>query len=192
MAKKKNDGRSGRLDKAAAEIKRLWGDMEVIDAKQDLRVFVKPCDIAGAKEKDPSGCVLARSCKRLFDSSKILIFRTVAYVDLPGKDGVRHVERFIIDYGMRDLIVNFDTGKPLLPEGGFLLKKPRPCQTFESVKAARMENRRKAREQLVGEVVPRTDNMGRGRYRDEHIEIDMEVRSGTGAVHFSKKKVKSK
>lgn len=101
---------SCRKTKSYDEIKRHWGDVEVIDAEKDLRVFIQPQDLRSAKAKDPGCCVFAQACKRQFAASKVLFWRSVAYVELPGPDGRRRVERFYLSSEMRDLIENFDKG----------------------------------------------------------------------------------
>jgi len=179
--------RKNKNDIAGKEIVRLWGDVPVMDAKKDLRVFIKPCDLEGATRKDPAHCVFARACKRTFDARKILFYRQVAYVELPGEDGQRRVERFIMSESMTALVKDFDEGRTTIPEAGFLLSAPTPSQTLNA-KARRWRNRgknytQKTREKLEGTRLP--DENDSQRY-DKGIVIDLEARSGTGAVHFAK------
>jgi hypothetical protein len=113
-------------DRAAREIERLWGDLEVVDAKKDLRIFIRPEDVKKATRKDPGACVFAQACRRCFGATKVLIFRSVAYVELPDEGGARKVERFVLHPCMRDLVESFDRGKGVIPDRGFLLKAPSP------------------------------------------------------------------
>lgn len=202
----KKSERKSTTDKAAVAIRRLWGDLPVVDAERDLRVIMGPDDVKSAVPKDPMNCVFARACRRLYRSSKVLFLRSTAYVDLPQQDGTRRVERFELPRGMRDLIDDFDRGKGVIPEGGFLLLAPTPGRRMDrrrllqkrerdrraAAGLSRAEDRRKERdrEQERGRraaLLGTTEGIGRGKgkYRDELLAIDGTVRNGTGLVHFN-------
>src|SRR5262245_7979290 len=175
-------------DQASSEIRRLWGDVPVCDATDELRIFIAPCDYEGARPKDPGGCVFARALQRTCGSTKVLIFRSVAYADLPDTKGTRKVERFELGPGMRDLIESFDQNKSTIPEAGFVLKPPVKSKSF----AARLKRNQKSRlrRKLLGErqeVDAVSPNRGK-KYQDAPLLIDLAVRSGRGAVHFTKKR----
>lgn len=190
MAKQKatnTPARSKHKDEAQQHIVRLWGDVEVVDATKDLRVFIRPEDVASATRKDPGCCVFAQACKRTFDASKILFFRSVAYVELPNEDGRRRVERFFLNKGMRELIESFDRGEPVIPEAGFVLKAVPRMRKLENRRKYKKElDRRRLRGEAVGGE--KRGRQGEGKYAESPLIIDMAVRSGTGAVHFTKKK----
>jgi hypothetical protein len=103
-------------------------------------------------------------------------------------DGTRRVERFQLSPEMRDLIENFDRGNSVASFAGFELKKPRPSERF-GAKAKRMKKytagRRKA---LINgrSTVPKRGIQGEGRYSKPAIVVDLEVRNGSGRVHFKK------
>jgi hypothetical protein len=172
--------------KSYDEIKRHWGDIEVVDAAKDLRVFIQPQDVSSARAKDPGCCVFAQACKRQFAASKVLFWRSVAYVELPGPDGKRRVERFSLSPQMRDLIENFDKGIPVPTVAGFELKKPKPSATF----AGKLENNRRWRAVrrnalLKGIRSPHKRGVqGQGKYSKPAIVVDLEVRDGKGRVQF--------
>ena len=178
-----------RKTKSMEEIRRHWGDVEVIDADKDLRVFIQPEDVNSATAKDPGCCVFAQACKRQFAATKVLFWRSIAYVELPAADGTRRVERFALSSQMRDLIENFDKGRSVVPVAGFELKKPRPSKTF----AARLRNNRASRARRQKALLNGTRNttkrgiQGEGRYSKPAIVIDLEVRSGRGRVQFKNK-----
>jgi hypothetical protein len=176
-------------DLASREIQRIWGDVPVVDAKKDLRVVVQPCDVGDAKVKDPGHCVFARACKRSFGSTKVLFFRRVAYVELPCSDGTKRVERFLLTHAMRKLIATFDRGLPVLPEGGFELKAPPPSYTLAGMKVDKDRRKARVREAMLrGESSPVDSRLGvgSGKNRYSHkYELDLEVRSGIGQVHFT-------
>lgn len=173
-------------DEGGRTIRRLWGDVEVIDAKNDLRVFITEDDVKRATPKDPMLCVFARACMRTFRATKILFWRTVAYVELPDQDGKHHVERFIMPDRMRDLIEAFDRGEGVVPEAGFVLRAPGPSQTLDGEMKRSANQRASERRKLLG----RRDGepgigQGKGKYRDGSRVVDASVRNGTGAVHFT-------
>jgi hypothetical protein len=112
-------------DKVSKEIKRFWGKVPVVDAVKDLRIFVQPNDLKGAKPGDASACVLAKACKRSVGSDKVLFYRDVAYVEVPTESGETRVERFLTPRVMRDKIEAFDKGEGFIPKAGFTLRPHR-------------------------------------------------------------------
>jgi hypothetical protein len=117
----------------------------------------------------------------------VLFFRTIAYLELPTDKGIRRVERFMITKEMRELIEAFDKGEGIIPEGGFSLRAMTPGRRLEHMRLTKRA--RGARERLRGEreVKQRHGNQGIGAYADEPIVVDLAVRSGSGAVHFTVK-----
>jgi len=173
------------MNQSYETIRRTWGDVDVVDAEKDLRVFIQPEDVATASRKDPGCCVFAQACKRQFAATKVLFWKSVAYVELPGPSGNRRVERFTMSPQMRDLVENFDRGNAVDIVAGFELRAPRPSYTLAG-KAAKqkrfLEKRRKAR--INGEA---STTQGKGAYEKPAIIIDLSVRRGTGLVQFRKK-----
>jgi hypothetical protein len=177
----------GGPDKAAEEIKRLWGDVRVTDATRELRIFMNEDDVRAAVRKDPAHCVFANACRRLYGSSKVLFFRTVAYVELPNEDGTIRVERFSMPRTMRAMVDAFDRGEGVIPKAGFVLKPPTPGRTLaHGTKKNKKRKMKRERQMLLGEA-SQGIGTGMGKYRDKPIAIDLAVRSGTGAVHFTMK-----
>jgi hypothetical protein len=185
MAKTKRTA-SCRKTKSYDEIKRHWGDVEVIDARKDLRVFIQPEDVKSATVKDPGCCVFAQACKRQFAATKVLFWRRVAYVELPGPDGKRRVERFALSSEMRDLIENFDKGNKVQEVAGFELKRPVPSETFEGKSARNKKQAARKRKALLNgtSTRPKRGIQGEGKYSKPAIVVDLEVRNGKGQVHF--------
>jgi hypothetical protein len=178
--------RGGSQVKSLAEVKRLWGDVEVVDSCKDLRVFVQPEDVKKATAKDPGCCVFEQACKRQFAATKVLFWRSVAYVELPGPDGKRRVERFALSSEMRDLIENFDKGNSVSDVAGFELKKPRPSERFDA-KARRMKRYHAGRKKALlkgTRQAKKRGKQGEGKYSKPSVVVDLEVRNGTGRVHF--------
>jgi hypothetical protein len=172
-------------DVAQRKIKRIWGDVLVRDAKHDLRVFIEPSDIKSAIPLDPQCCVFARACKRTFRATRVLFYRSRAYVELPDEMGARHVERFLMTPPMRQLIVDFDAGKEIIPEGGFLLTAPTPGRTLDRQvkRARRYADRERLRVSLKGkQTAPQ-----KRKYCKRHFNsaIEATLRNGTGQVPFA-------
>ena len=182
------DNFRGSQSRSLNEIKRVWGDVEVVDAKKDLRVFIQPEDVSKATKKDPGCCVFAQACKRQFAATKVLFWRSVAYVELPGPRGKRRVERFILSSDVRDLIENFDKGNDVATLAGFELKAPGPSRTFEGNTARHRRLRERKRKALINGVRKgeKRGEQGEGRYSKPSIVVDLEVRRGTGRVQFKK------
>jgi hypothetical protein len=191
MSNKVNPSKTRQMmtDPAGLEIQRLWGNVPVYDATKELRVFIRPDDLATAVRKDPGACVFAQACKRLFSTTKVLFYKTVAYIELPGEDGEKRVERFSMAPGMRALVESFDRGEGIIPEAGFVLKPPKRSEKLEYERNKSATSRESAkRRKLLGTMRPRNGNQGKGRYELPSIAVDLSVRSGIGAVHFTCKK----
>jgi hypothetical protein len=171
-------------DPVQNHIKRLWGGLPVIDGEHDLRVFINQSDLDNAVRKDPGACVFAAACKRIFGSSKVLFFKSVAYVDLPDGNGARRVERFEMPDKMRELIEAFDRGEMTIPEAGFLLKVPKASFTLEYRRNISRKTRKRAALLKGTASYPRKVS--------RPILIDMSVRNGTGMTHFIKMENKEK
>lgn len=191
MSKKPNRKRNMSEDQRLA-VTREWGGIEVIDAVKELRVMVLPEDVEGATPKDPGCCVFARACKRCFQSTKVMFFRTRAYVELPDADGKLRVERFMLSREMRRLIADFDTGKGVVPKGGFILSPPPPSRSLngrppksaaEMIHNAEICRRSRERKKILGTA---SDPLASA------WSVDGLVRSGEGAVHFTRTKDKAK
>lgn len=183
-----NENYRGSQSRSIDEIRRVWGDVEVVDAKKDLRVFVQPEDVTKATKRHPGCCVFAQACKRQFSATKVLFWRSVAYVELPGPGGRRRVERFILSSDMRDLIENFDKGNDVATLAGFELKAPGPSRTFEGGAARHRRRRELKRKALIKGISngEKRGNQGEGRFSKPAIVVDLEVRNGSGRVQFKK------
>lgn len=185
-------GKSKRVhfgDLSGRTLRRLWGDCEVVDAKENLRLVLRPCDYEGAQPKDYTRCVFARATERMFGSEKVLFFKSCAYVELPpehGAVGPKRVERFVMPTDMRRLIEAFDRGEPTSPSGSYVLLAPTPSRRFDSQReiAKRLHH---AAKQSKAEG----NGQGHGRYSKPPMVIDMTVRRGTGQTR-SKIRTKAK
>lgn len=94
------------------------GPLPIFDARANLIIPVTVADITKAVALDPNHCAIAEACRRMFGSTRVMIFRGgICYVDLihpevePVGEGVddRHaMMRFKADLRSRRLIAEFD------------------------------------------------------------------------------------
>jgi hypothetical protein len=124
--------RSSKRDRARREIERGWGDTPVVDAKDNVRIFITPEDLNGAITNHPAQCVLARACQRMFGTDKVLFFKRTAFVGLPDELGIERVERFMLGETVREVIRTFDRGEPIIPHAGVMLLAPSPSEKLEA------------------------------------------------------------
>lgn len=169
-----------------AELKRCFGDMEVVEASETLHIQPQRCDIESAAQDDPANCAFSRACQRMYDSSVVLFFSTVAYVDLLDEHGVRKVHRFRIDKPAQEFIKAFDAGEDVGP-GGFRLSPPPPGMTLNGVAEQRKRRTARRRAALIKgethEPDPRFRHAGMNRPTAARFR---NFRSGAGMVHFPK------
>ena len=169
-----------------AELKRCFGDMEVAEATEALHIQPQRCDIKNAKRDDPANCAFSRACQRMYDSSVVLFFRTVAYVDLLDEHGVRKVHRFRIEPPAQEFIRAFDAGEDVGP-GGFRLSPPPPGMTLNGVAEQRRKRTASRREAILKgethEPDPRFRHAGMNRPTAARFR---NFRSGAGMVQFPK------
>lgn len=177
MSTTKRNGQ-GRSKAQNEVLDRFFKGLPVKEATTPLYIVANSQDAKRAVQGDPEACALAQSCKRLFDSTAALFFRSRAYIDLPDTKGKRAVHRFRLTQETRDAIIEFDaTGE--FPPGGFVLLPFQPSQTLD---AQRATERRRKDAVLKGEALkPRGTKPGVK--RDDVLAVEG-VRSGTGQVHF--------
>lgn len=175
----------GRSKIQADAITRFFGGMEVIEAKESLRVFANKTDKQNANQGDPESCVLAQACGRLYGSSAVLIFKTIAYVDLPDENGVRYVNRFSLGAKTTRQIVEYDqTGE--FPPGGFVFAPPSKHSQLDNDRAYQKERKRRIQN---GEhkVDPKRSALLKGVAKGiKQTALLTGVRDGSGMVHFVK------
>ena len=91
------------------EIKRFFNGLEVIEAKEDLSVFVTQEDIDTSIRGDEHNCVIAKCLQRLGCKIGVAIWRTIGYVDLPyGKNGEQKIVRFKFGKKLKKQIAKYD------------------------------------------------------------------------------------
>lgn len=111
------------------------GDLEVVEAEAPLRLQPMPCDLKYAKPREPDRCVYVFCARRQHRATSIVFWKTSAYIDLVGLDGVRRIERFILTPAVRREIEKFDAGKKFNVGRAFILKAPVDHDTVASGRA---------------------------------------------------------
>lgn len=194
-----------------APIKREFKGLPVKEAKHELPLIIMQEDIERAKgqEKDFGNCIFANCCARQYHADKIAIMRTTAYVSMPDGKGKKVVYRYMVPEDARSIIERFDTGKDIEPGSAFYLRPPKETETLDHIRELRKSSKRKKKRYLQGEMSVEEEEkfekisennrdkalrgvQGRknnGGYNDTSNVFEMDVRHGTGAVGFSRKKV---
>jgi hypothetical protein len=167
-----------------AELKRVFGDLEVVEATAALHIQPQRVDIETAERDDPANCAFSRACQRMYDSHVVLFFGTVAYVDLPDPKGVRQIHRFRIERPAQEFIKAFDAGDDVKP-GGFRLTPHAPSSTQNGIRKAQKARKDRIRAALLKgeahEPDPRFRNDGMQRPSAKRFR---NFRNGAGMVHF--------
>jgi hypothetical protein len=122
-----------------------FGDLPIVEAKEPLRLQPIRADVEGAIMKDPCACVFARCAQRQFGATRMVFWKSIAYVDLVGKDGIRRIERFLVTPTMMRLIERFDRGEPIEEGRAFILNPPSAHSTRH---AAKMYTRKRRKTEL--------------------------------------------
>lgn len=179
MTKNRTTKSRGRSGQQSAVLDRTFGDLEVRDAEDDLRVQITAGDVKKGKRKDPTRCAMAQACAREYGSTAAVFFKTCAYVDVVDEDGVRRVERFVLSSEARKLVEGFDRGQQVLSGGRLMvLKAPSKARSLDHQLSQSRAHRRAVRK---GEYTPKLTRRGGGSARSAETEPrDVEVRSGKG------------
>jgi hypothetical protein len=175
-----------RSSKRDSELRKVFGEYEVVDATTALHIQPQQCDIDAAVRGDPCNCAFSRACQRMYGSKFVLFFSHVAYVDLLDEGGARKIFRFRIEKAAREFIKAFDAGEEVT-SGGFRLSPPPPSYTLEGLAKQGQRDKARRREALLkGETYepdPRFRNAG---VKSPGAERLRNFRHGTGMVHFPK------
>lgn len=180
MTKSKRRGpQKGTPAQDRVRLKRWFGELEVVEAKKELRVQPNDLDIASAIQGDPRNCVFSRACQRQWGSTFVVFFGTVAYLDLLGPDGVRRIERFVLSRAAKRFIKAFDAGETMDPRG-FSLLPPSRSQTADEI--TRQTSRRKHEAILKGKST--VTGAARPKREPTGLRLSAFFRGGMGMVQF--------
>lgn len=98
-------------------------DIVIRDAKEELRIQPIPEDAVNADPKDSFNCFFVHSVKRMYGSTVVIFWKTIAYLDLVDPDGVRRVYRYACNADVMKRTAAFDRGEPF-PRGSAIILKP--------------------------------------------------------------------
>lgn len=144
-----------------------------VEAKHDLLIVLKPCDIKNATKGNPKKCAFAKAAKRLFGAKHPVFFAQIAYVDIPDKHGKMVTHRYTMPSATQRLISEFDAGKPI-QDASYLLRAPTPARTREAGRTANDKNRTRVNKKPESVAKP----------RPRRIKKAHSGRDGTGKVQF--------
>lgn len=140
-------------NKVRSELRKVFGKLEIADAKKPLLLFPDAKDFKSATRLDPYNCGFKRAAARLCGATAALVFKSAAYFDYPGEDGVRRIYRHIPTSAAREAIEAFDAKGPEAVKTG-------RCFRFEAVSksytlkehAARQRKERKGPKRALWEA----------------------------------------
>ena len=169
-----------KIEKAV--IQREWDGKEVVDAKEDLRLFISKEDIESATRKDASCCALANCCKRSIGSEGVFFYKTIAYVHIPTSN---QVQRFFLSGPAMKLVEAFDKGKAIPAQEVVLRKVPEDKTLDSELQRSRWRARSRAGkkgDKKHDRTLPgaRTKNIKASRPVANNM-----VRSGVGKANFT-------
>lgn len=163
-------------------IKRSYNGMPVKDAKANLTVVLVKEDLKGATRKDPSCCVFAQACKRLFKGAAIF-YKKVAYIELPDEDGTRYIHRYKLTSAAMEFIAEYDrTGKFPIGVGVNLLRPPKSC-TLDTMR--RYHHKHFEKINAINKLKRKHGIERRAYTKAKPRVFDKSVRNGTGSMHLA-------
>lgn len=130
----------------AHEVRSIFGDLPIVEAKTDFVVYVNASDITEGVQGDANQCMFSLACKRAFGSQGVLFYPTVAYVDMldPNDNSRRIVMRFVLPQKTRERLERFDAeqNKGGSKDATFLLKAvPKSATLKQNAKNQRKRQR---------------------------------------------------
>jgi len=160
----------------------------VVDSK--LTTIIQPTidDIKNGVPRDPTRCMYAVTCKRLYQSELVWITRTRAYVELKNKGGRPELHRFVLADPARVNIKDFDAKKDVTPEA-ILFLAPKGRTTLEGqrkVQRAWEHNMRQGKAYVSGDAIPESGPKRPAKKKPVSLR-----ESGSGKFQFQHRKSES-
>jgi hypothetical protein len=119
------------------------GDVEIKDATFKLRIQPLPVDAEGANPKDPFNCFYVHTIKRMYGCKIVVIWKTVAYLDMVDTDGIRRVYRFMISQETISRTAAFDRGEAFPMGAAIELLPPNDSNKLKNKKQYRHQRQQK-------------------------------------------------
>jgi len=155
-------------------LNRSYGGIPIVEAQEPLEITVLEEDKKNANRKDPSKCVFAQACKRLFHGIAAF-YKHVAYVEQRNATRKSFVYRYRMTAESTRYIIEYDrTGRF---KAGTVIKllPPPPAHTLEYLREHK-------------QTVKRGPN--KNPYpKKKSLTFDTSVRNGTGSLNMSNYRV---
>ena len=109
------------------QLRRIGFDVsgEIKDAKSPITIFINQSDIDKGRPSSPMKCTAAQCLQRAIGSKKVAMFKTTAYVQMPGSSDTI---RYVVNNSLRKNVVvpQDNDGQPVA--GTYTLGSPRPSR----------------------------------------------------------------
>jgi hypothetical protein len=135
----------GRTKEQNEMLRRTYGDLEIVDADFNLLVMVEKRDQIGAIPLDPTNCTFSKSCHRMYHSTKVVFFATVAYIDMPDENGVVKIFRFELAPKAKEAVAVYDKDHDFEP-GSYTLRAPPQHKQLETQRKNSARRRKNPKE----------------------------------------------
>jgi hypothetical protein len=168
-------------DKTRTAIKADGTKIPVVDSKFSTLIQPESQDIKNAVAGDPTKCMYALACRRLYNSELVWITRTRAYVELKGRGGRPELQRFILSDPAMANIRDFDAKKDVSPEAIVFLA-PKGKQTLDAQLASYQKRKKQGKAYISGEAAGQNKARQSGKQRLTGLRG-----SGTGKFQFQHK-----
>lgn len=167
------------------EALRVFEGMRVVEATEPLMFSISSQDVAAAVPGDPTACAAANACHRLFNSTAMVILRTVAYIDMETDTGERVVYRFGVPEKTLEKVIRPNDERGRAFPGVFKFTPPLLGRTLEyQAKTKAREHARRREAKIKGELYVPQHKGGRGGERGVAASGAVGLlRDGSGMVH---------
>jgi len=127
-------------NKVQKELRKVFGDLPVVDATRSIQLWPTDKDFAVATPCDPYNCGFKRAATRMCGARAAVVFQSAAYFDHLGPDGVRRIYRYVPKTAARTGITVFDDDgvEGVIKKFGL---KPTPTIAFEFAAPTRSTSR---------------------------------------------------
>ncbi len=157
------------------ELRKYFGDLEIVDAKIPLQLFPNEDDFRKATQLDPFSCGFKRAAERQCGATAAVVFEGSAYFDYAGTDGVRRIYRHIPAPPTKEVIRTFDQEGPDAVDikRAFIFAAPAKSKSREYIaKSSRKIRRGPSRVFIDAHTLGRKLNKAREKLRKTEADLD--------------------
>jgi|SRR5215471_2956169 len=132
-------------------LRKVFGDLPVVDATSDLKLFPQQSDFASGVPLDPHRCGFARCGRRQVGATAALVFFYTSYFDHVGEDGVQRIYRYSNGTRVRSIARKFDRrgASAVNTDRAFIFHPPSHSNTLRRQRAKGRRLRRSPRGKLL-------------------------------------------